>query len=380
MSVLQAAERIQPGDTSAPELSVVVPTFNEHDNVEPLLDKLAAALRGIRYEVIFVDDDSTDGTWQLVNRLAQRLQNVRLVHRIGRRGLSSACIEGMLASSAPYMAVMDADLQHDETILPTMLAQLKRDDLDIIVGSRFVEGGSTGDFHPIRKLMSEFATGLAKVITRSNLRDPMSGFFLLRRSFFEPTARRLSGQGFKILLDLFASSEKPVNFAEVPYTFRLRQAGESKLDTLVMLEYAQLLADKTIGRYVPIRFIMFVSVGLLGVIVHLAILGVLHKTLDYGFYWSQVAATIGAMTFNFNLNNLFTYRDRRLKGRALIMGHLSFFAICSIGAIANFQIAELLFEHGIFWALAGFLGAVVGSVWNYAVSSAFTWRTKPSPT
>jgi dolichol-phosphate mannosyltransferase len=204
----------------------------------------------------------------------------------------------------------------------------------------------------------------------------MSGYFVLRRSFFEETMRRLSGQGFKILLDLFASAPRPVRFAEVPFTFRPRHSGESKLDTLVMLEYVTLLSDKLLGPYFPTRFVMFVLVGLFGVIVHLAVLGLAHKIMLITFYSSQVIATFAAMTVNFNLNNFLTYRDRRLTGVQLIYGHLTFYLICSIGAIANFQIAEMLFELRVPWIIAGFVGAMISSVWNYGVSSTITWRTE----
>ena len=204
----------------------------------------------------------------------------------------------------------------------------------------------------------------------------MSGYFVLRRSFFEETMRRISGQGFKILLDLFASAPRPVRFAEVPFTFRPRHSGKSKLDTLVMLEYVTLLSDKLLGPYFPTRFVMFVLVGLLGVIVHLAVLGFAHKIMLITFYYSQVIATFTAMTVNFNLNNLLTYRDRRLSGVSLIYGHLSFYLICGIGAIANFQIAQMLFNLRVPWMIAGFLGAMISSVWNYGVSSTITWKSR----
>jgi dolichol-phosphate mannosyltransferase len=214
------------------------------------------------------------------------------------------------------------------------------------------------------------------MISGASLSDPMSGFFMLRRGFLEQTVRNLSGHGFKILLDLFASSPRQVRFSEIPYTFRERHAGHSKLDSVVMLDYLTLISDKILGEYVPIRFAIFVLVGLFGVMVHLTMLALLFKGIELAFYPAQVLATLAAMTFNFNLNNLLTYRDRRLRGRGLIAGHLSFFLVCSIGAIANFQIAEMLYEMRVPWALAGLLGAVVGAVWNYGVSSTFTWRQR----
>jgi dolichol-phosphate mannosyltransferase len=357
-----------------PELAVIVPTLNEKDNIAPLLARLGDALAGIQWEVVFVDDDSRDGTAELLLRLQNVMPRVRVIRRIGRRGLSSACIEGMLATGAPFLAVIDADLQHDESILPRMLEALREGDLDIVVGSRFSAGGSVGSFAGKRLLLSRLGRWLSRIVSHAELSDPMSGYFVLRRTFLEETVRRLSGQGFKILLDFFASAPRPVRFAEIPFTFRPRHSGESKLDTLVMLEYVTLLSDKLLGPYLPTRFVMFVLVGLFGVVVHLAVLGLAHKLLLISFYYSQIIATFTAMTVNFNLNNLFTYRDRRLSGVRLIYGHLSFYLICSIGAIANFQIAEMLFNLRVPWMVAGFLGAMISSVWNYGVSSTITWK------
>ena len=359
----------------APELALIIPTLNECDNVIELLGRLQAALTGIRWEVIFVDDDSRDGTQEVLRELARSWPNVRCLVRIGRRGLSSACIEGMLATAAPVLAVMDADLQHDETLLPLMLQKIRRDDLDVVVASRFAAGGSVGEVTSGRMAISRLAAWLSRLVLRADLSDPMSGFFIIQRKFFEDTVHRLSGQGFKILLDLFVSAPREVRFAELPYRFRQRRHGESKLDAPIMLEYLTVLADKMIGRWVPIRFVVFVLVGLFGMLVHLATLALAFKVAGMTFYYAQAIATLVAMTVNFNLNNELTYRDRRLRGAELLRGHLSFYLVCSIGAIANFQIAEMLYQLRVPWPLAGLLGAVVGSVWNYGVSSTFTWRS-----
>jgi dolichol-phosphate mannosyltransferase len=384
----QAEDRTQPTAKAGaaagafsrpPDLAVIVPTLNEKDNIETLLARLDEALAGIAWEAVFVDDDSQDGTAALLLQLQSTRPRVRVIRRIGRRGLSSACIEGMLATGAPFLAVIDADLQHDESILPRMLDTLRERDLDVVVGSRFSDGGSVGAFAGKRLLLSRLGRLLSRAVSHADLSDPMSGYFVLRRSFFEETMRRLSGQGFKILLDLFASAPRPVRFAEVPFTFRPRHSGESKLDTLVMLEYVTLLSDKLLGPYFPTRFVMFVLVGLFGVIIHLAVLGFAHRVMLITFYYSQVIATFAAMTVNFNLNNLLTYRDRRLTGVHLIYGHLSFYLICSIGAIANFQIAEMLFKLRVPWMIAGFLGAMISSVWNYGVSSTITWKRDTRP-
>lgn len=362
-----------------PELSVIVPTFNESANVHALLGRLDACLDGIAWEAIFVDDDSPDATAAIVRELGRADNRVRVLQRINRRGLSSACIEGMLASSAPYLAVMDADLQHDERLLPEMLRTLREDGLDIVVGSRYVSGGGTGDWDEGRKSISRFATQLSGLVLKADLKDPMSGFFMLRRETLDGTVRDLSGIGFKILLDLFASAPSPLAFRELPYTFRPRHAGESKLDSTVAWEYLMLLLDKSVGHIVPVRFIPFALIGAFGVGVHMAVLWAFFQALHYGFAASQTLATLVAMASNFLMNNALTYRDRRLKGWGLFKGWLSFTAACSIGAVANIGIASYLFEgKSVGWVLSAVAGILVSAVWNYAVTAMYTWN-KPKP-
>jgi dolichol-phosphate mannosyltransferase len=358
------------------ELTIVLPTFNERGNVEPLIARLEATLAGIAWEAIFVDDDSRDGTAEQVRAISRVKPYIRCVQRIGRRGLSTACIEGVLASSAPLLAVMDADLQHDETLLPLMLAALKDEKLDIVIGSRYAAGGGLGDWDASRARISDLATRLSRLVVKAELSDPMSGFFMIRRPAFEVALRSLSGQGFKILIDLFASSPRPLAFKELPYQFRLREHGESKLDTLVAWEYLQLLLDKLVGHVVPVRFALFAMIGGLGLVVHIATLGIVLNVLGAEFTVAQSVATLVAMTSNFLLNNWFTYRDRRLRGWRLLSGLLSFYVVCSIGAIGNVGIAAYVFHADQSWWLAGIAGAVVGSVWNYATSSVFTWKAR----
>ena len=356
------------------ELSIIVPTFCERENVSILVDRLREVLIEVDWEIIFIDDDSPDGTADQVRAIAQNDARVRCIQRIGRRGLSTACIEGILASSANYVAVMDADLQHDERILPEMFEQLKQERCDLVVGSRYVDGGSIGGWDSKRATISAFANWLSRVVCKVEIADPMSGFFMLKRSAFEAAVRKMSGQGFKILLDLVASSPQPLAVKEVPYTFGQRQFGESKLDTMVAWEFAMLIVDKLVGHIVPVRFALFALIGGLGVLVHFATLWYAFKIALLGFDQSQTLAVIVAMTSNFFLNNLFTYRDRRLKGWRVLRGLLTFYCICALGAVANVGVASYIFAADHKWWLAGFAGVLVSAVWNYAVSSVFTWK------
>lgn len=354
-------------------LSIVVPTFNEKSNITELLKRIEQALGPNNWEVIFVDDDSPDGTAAYVREIGRKDSRVRSLHRIGRRGLSSACIEGMLASSAPCIAVMDADLQHDEAKLPAMLEAIEQSGADMALATRYAAGGSTGTWDATRAGMSRFATVLSSYVLRQPVSDPMSGFFMLRRTVLDNTVRGLSALGFKILLDILATSRGGLKIVEVPYTFRNRHSGESKLDGSALWDFAMLLADKTVGRYVPVRFISFSIVGGLGVFVHMAVLSGSLKLAGLPFVQSQALATGAAMVFNFAINNLLTYRDQRLRGLKWWTGLATFVAACSIGAVANVGVANYLFLGDTQWALAALAGVAVGAVWNYAVTQIYTW-------
>jgi dolichol-phosphate mannosyltransferase len=356
------------------ELAVIVPTFNERANVHELIQRLRESLAAYRWEVIFVDDDSPDETAQLVREIGQRDAQVRCIQRIGRRGLSSACIEGMLASSAPYLAVIDGDLQHDETLLPKMLEHLKHSQDEIVIGTRYAPGGGLGDWDRSRAAVSNFATRLSRLVLKAELSDPMSGFFMIRRDAMERSVHRLSAIGFKILVDIFASSPEPLKYAEVPYVFRSRNAGVSKLDTQAAWDYFMLLLDKFIGHIIPVRFVAFSIVGGSGIFVHFAVLALLLSQFDIGFVASHSIATFVAMSSNFALNNILTYRDLRLKGWRWLRGWVSFTLACSVGAFANVGIASYLFSMDTKWMLAALAGILVGTVWNYAVTMVYTWR------
>ena len=372
----QAVGRQKNARATALELSVVIPTLNEVGNVEPLLAKLEVALAGIDWEAIFVDDGSTDGTPELLTKIAQADRRVRMIRRIGRRGLSSAVVEGALASTTPIIAVIDADLQHDERILPNLYRAIADGGHELAVGTRYCDGGSTGDWAKQRLKISRFATALSSPIMKTRLSDPMSGFFAVRRTVLLDAAPSLSNVGYKILLDLVASSPGPLKVAEVGYTFGTRQSGASKLDEMVALEYLELLLDKTVGRFVPVKLVQFGAIGMVGVGVHLALLYVSLNLFGAAFAIAQATAVMGAMTFNFALNNRFTYRDRQLKGAYWFKGLISFYLVCSLGAVANVGIGSLVYEQVHGWAIAGVAGAIVGSVWNYVASGWLTWTKR----
>ena len=360
----------------AAELSIIVPTFNECDNVLAVIAGVSEALSGIAWEIVFVDDNSPDDTASFVRQLARADARIRCLHRLGRRGLSSACVEGIMSTASPIFAVMDADGQHDEQALRRMFDVLTTTEADLAVGSRYVQGGGIGDWDADRAIMSRYATRIANAVTGTKLSDPMSGFFMMRRDAFLAAAPKLSSIGFKILLDITASSDRPLKIVDIPYQFRARQRGESKLDFMALWEFLQLLLDKTIGRYIPVRFISFGMIGSIGVIVHVVVLALLFKVFDIGFVAAQAGATFTAITSNFLLNNLLTYRDQRLSGTRLLFGWLSFNLICMVGAVANIGIASWIYSTNAMWLPDGIVGIVIGFVWNYSMSSMFTWNRK----
>lgn len=357
-----------------PVLSVVIPTFKERGNVVELVRRLSLALADTHWEAIFVDDNSPDGTADAVKALAVNDSRVRCLRRVGRRGLAGACIEGMLSSSAPYVAVMDADLQHDESVLPKMLAKLTGGEADLVAATRYVEGGSADSFSEARGAVSRLATKITHSLLGISLSDPMSGFFMLRRDKFDEIVPRLSPAGFKILLDIVTASDH-LRIAEQPFVFGMRHAGESKFNAQVGLEFLGLLLAKLTSGFVDPRFIFFAIVGAFGLAVHLAVLTV--ALINFSFPVAQSIATFAAMTSNFFLNNELTYRDRRLKGWSMLWGFLGFCAFCSAGALTNVGLASWLFsaERETWW-LAGAAGALMGAFWNYAMSSLFIWRTR----
>jgi dolichol-phosphate mannosyltransferase len=361
-------------DMTSPEISVIVPTYNEAKNVPLLINRLECVLAGRAWEVIFVDDDSTDGTANVVRDISRSKHYVRCVLRLGRRGLSRAVIEGVLTTSSPLVAVMDGDLQHDEAVLPMLLDALGA--ADVAIGSRYIAGGegAQGLATAGRQKLSAFAAQLARHVLHVSVSDPMSGFFALRRTAFDQVVRSLSGEGYKILLDVLASAPDPFRVIEVPYVFRPRMTGKSKLDSAVLWEYVVLLIDKRVGRIAPARFVMFAFVGSTGVIVHLAALWTFFLALGLGFAASQALATLCAMTSNYAINNMVTYQDRRHHGLGWFFGLLSFYAICGIGVLGNVGIANALFERDGGWLASAAAGALVGTVWNYVATAFFTWR------
>ncbi|MBC8409422.1 MAG: glycosyltransferase family 2 protein [Rhodobacteraceae bacterium] len=378
MQLRMGVVQIKYDDNKDIALTIVVPTYNEKLNVRPLVSLLDKALVDINWEVVFVDDDSPDGTADEVRELARTRLDVRVIHRIGRRGLSGACIEGILSSAAPYVAVMDGDLQHDETVLISMIASFNADpELNLVIGSRNVEGGSSGNgLSGIRSFGSDMATVMARKLLEIRVQDPMSGFFMIKLESFRDVVGELQRQGFKILTDLLSASRGSWKIKEIPFVFKERQYGQSKMDSAVTLEYFGLILARLTGGAISIRFVLFLFVGLTGILVQLLMVGIFLNVMFLSFFYSQILAVILAMTSNFFLNNILTYRDQSLSGKYILFGLLSFYFVCSLGAVANVAVANLVYNFVPLWILASFFGSVISSLWNFMSSKWLTWRVR----
>ena len=356
----------------APVVSVVVPTYNERGNVAALVDAVDRALGDLPWEMLIVDDDSPDQTYAEVARIARTEPRVRCLRRVGRRGLASAVIEGALVANGDVVAVMDADFQHDETKLRPMYDKLVETGADLVVGTRYAGDGGVGEWDAKRQRMSDLATTISRLLVGNQTSDPMSGFFMVRRPVFGASIYGLSQTGYKILLDIISSAPVPLKIEEVSYTFRNRREGESKISAMVLAEFAFLLIEKLSRGLIPPRFVLFSIVGGLGLLVHLAILYTFGE-FGVGFIRAQTAAIMGAMLFNFVVNNQFTYHDRRLTGMRIVTGAILFCIVCSVGALANIGVAELAIQRTGSWSLAGVAGALMGAVFNFGAASSLVW-------
>jgi dolichol-phosphate mannosyltransferase len=353
------------------DLSVVIPTYREAANVVAVVQRLDAALAGLNWHVIFVDDNSPDGTAEAVKALAARDPRVSCLQRIGRRGLAGAVMEGALASAAPWVVVMDADGQHDEGLIRPMLERAEEGDVDIVVASRYVDVGSAeGGLSRARRRGSRLATRLAQLATRLTLTDPMSGFFLVRRRALNAVAPKVSPHGFKVLFDILACAHPPMRAAELPLVFRPRLEGESKLDRRVVLEYLALLGSKVSGDLISPRALVYAVVGATGLAVHLLVLNSLRSL---GFGEANLLAAAAAMTSNYLLNNEITYRDRRRRGLGLLWGYLKFAALCALGLVINVSVGEFAYEHLHNRDVSAVLGAVAAAAWNYGSTAVALW-------
>ena len=365
---------MQPSGPLTPALSIIVPTYQESANIPILFERIKVALNDLPWEMIVVDDDSPDGTSSVAFALAAKDQRIRCLRRVNRSGLAGAVIEGWMSSSADYVAVIDGDLQHDESVLLAMYQALANGTGNLAIGTRLRKSNSES-LSPARQWLSDLGAWCFRRIGRTSVTDPMSGFFMIRREIVSRLAPRLSADGFKILVDVILSAGGGLHIVEVPYGFRKRNAGESKLTPLVAIDFLGLVIHHATAGIIPIRFVLFAMVGAIGLVVHIAaLLTVVEWFKMLTFDFGQLIATILAMASNFFLNNEITYRAYRYRGPSVFLGFIAFFLGCSVGAIANIDVASWLYKAKHTWWVAGLAGALLSVVWNYAVSTNLIWR------
>ena len=359
---------------SRPRLSLVICTLNEHEAIGGVLDAVSADLADIAHEIIVVDDSADDRTAQVVRDRARRRPTTRLIHRRGTGGLASAAICGWDAARGQILAIMDGDGQHDPSLIRRMMGRLDESGAELVVASRYLDSAESG-LRGHRHLLSRAGVRLSGVLLGLRLADPLSGCFLMRRDWYEAVRPRLSGVGFKILVDVVASHHRRPSIAQTPTALLARAGGESKLDLRVIVDLAALLIDKRTGGAVPARMSLFLLVGATGLGAHLAVLSLL-RVAGFPFWLSQTGAILAAMTWNFWLNNSLTFREQRLRGPAFLPGLFSFYAGCLLGALVSEIAGAGLNAAGAPWALAGLAGAVLGAAWNYHAAKRLTWRTQ----
>ncbi|HPB46620.1 MAG TPA: glycosyltransferase family 2 protein [Microthrixaceae bacterium] len=383
----------RPDRRRAPELSVITPTYNEADNIEVLLDALEVALVTVPHEVIVVDDDSPDRTWERAERYAESHRNVRVLRRFSDHGLSSAVMAGMEASNGEVIAVIDADLQHDETALVAMVDMIRDGSADIVVGTRGAEGGSYGDWSVFRRFVSWVAAMIAKVFLRVQTSDPMSGFFAISRDAYLRSAPEVNPRGFKILLE-FIGRNRDLRVGEVGYEFRNRVAGETKMSPSIIRSYLLAVFELRFGRQVKGQFFLYSLVGASGVVVNLAVFSLLEVagvgTIDLGFSrpvrWSLLGGIAASIVWNFLLNNYFTFWEQRFHRRNLLGGLALFSAVSLLGVVIHVAVFQFLQNNGWGRSVLGpaltdivqdAFGYVVALISNYFLNVNYIWRRRP---
>lgn len=358
--------------SAVPSVSIVTCTYNEAGNIGHLVAEITAAMGGVSWELIVVDDNSPDGTADAARALGAHDGRIHVIQRMDVRGLASAAVAGFDAARAATLVLLDADLQHDPALIPSLIAALPGRDL--VAACRVLDGAEDGLSGP-RTALSRTANWLVQTLLGARLSDPMTGYFVMTRGFYDGAKKRLSAVGFKILVDLLASSPVKPSVGEVAMRMRARGEGRSKLDARVMADLAALVVDKRSGGIIPARFVLFGFVGASGIIVQVGVFAALKR---FGVAVPEIAQAVAiliAMTSNYVLNNMLTFRDRRLSGQGFVRGWFAFALGCALGSAANLSVFSILHRLFINDILASALGAVVGSISNYFLAKRLTWRT-----
>jgi dolichol-phosphate mannosyltransferase len=354
-------------------LSVIIPTYNERDNIIPLVERIHQALSGHEYRLLFVDDDSHDGTAELARSLSSKYP-VSVIVRQDKKGLASAVVDGLKHTGGETVAVMDADLQHPPEVMPAMLEAMNNG-ADIAIGSRYITGGGCQGWGLIRRIISRTAIFLAHLLLPStrNVKDPMSGFFMFRRQSVADAD--LKPFGYKILLEILVLGNL-YHAVEVPYIFRTRSHGESKLSSRQQIEYLRHIYSLMRRTGETWRIIKFCLVGISGIFVNEGLLWILAQLAGLPLVIASPISIECSIISNFTLNNFFTFHDRRSLALKSTLYRLLKFNLVSLGGLAINLGVLLFFTHviGVYYLVANLFGIVVAFIWNYILSTWWTWR------
>ena len=349
-------------------ISIIVPTYNERENLEELFERIARALEGREFEIIVVDDDSPDKTWKKAEELAKKYP-VKVIRRTNKRGLSSAVIRGFREANSEILVVMDADLQHPPEVIPKLIEAIE-EGVDIAIASRYVKGGKVENWYWWRKLISKGAIMIGRVALPKirNIKDPVSGFFALRRKVIENV--ELNPVGFKILLEILIKG-KYERVAEVPFIFGIRKAGESKLTRRQVFNYLKHLYRLMRWEGEIDRLVKFSIVGLSGILVNEGVLLIFVEFLGWDKRLAVLPAIELSILNNFIWNDLWTFRDLRRK--PLYLRLFNFHLAALAGAVVQGLIYLILLYVGIHYLIANLIGIGFSFIVRFLFNRNITW-------
>lgn len=354
-------------------ISVIIPTYNEKDNIVPLIERLSKTFDGLNFEILLIDDNSKDGTIDVAAGLASKYP-VKVLVRTHERGLATAVLHGFQYAQGSIIGVMDADLQHPPEINADLLKAVEHG-ADMAIASRYVKGGGCPNWGLVRRIISKGALTLAHIFlpTTRSVKDPMSGFFMFKRESMGEN--KLRPIGYKILLEMLVMG-KFQNIVEVPFIFEDRSSGRSKMKARQQIDYLRHIFSLMRREGELLRILKFVGVGLCGTIINEGLLWLLTQFGGLAFYYSALIAIEASIITNFTLNDYFTFADRRTgKTKSFLSRLLKFNITCAAGAAIQWGLLLLFTEvFGLYYLLSNLIGIVVAFIWNYVLNIAWTWK------
>ena len=358
------------------ELSLIAPTYNEKENIVPLVERVHKALSQYNYELIIVDDDSPDGTAEHADSLTARYP-LKVIVRKNERGLASAVVAGFDQARGQVLGAIDADLQHPPEAIPALLDAI-RGGADVAIGSRYVEGGGIEGWSTKREIISIGAKTIARILLASvrKINDPLTGFFLFRREVIEGTV--LTPTGYKILLEvLVRGSAKQV--VEVPYVFKERERGKSNLTMKEQLNFLKHISRLAWFEGEIKRFIKFCIVGASGFCVNLGLLALFVEVVHMHKVWAQIPSYQISILTNFAFNEFWTFSDRRTPGlKSFLIRAIKFNLISQVGWGINISVYYLALNiAGIYYIVSQIIAIAVATLWNFFSNVIWTWRKRP---